>query len=101
MTHYLKDIALSAQKGLIAMITPNMRSVSVGLDQEIIKILFVFDSEISIDDKENMHIISNNIIADYDDLNIEVQSITIPDSDKLYEIPEIYTHRVYHRKEII
>lgn len=99
MTYYIKDIALSAQRALIAMITPNIRVISIGLEQNTIKLLFIFDSEISEDDKENMYLISNKIIADYNDLEIEIQSITVPTNEPLPRVSDIYSRCVFFRKE--
>lgn len=99
MTYYIKDIALSAQKALIAMITPNMRYISVGLEQNTIKLLFVFDNDILEDDRKNISIIVNKIISDYDNLNIETQSITVPANENLPKFSKCYSRCVFYRKE--
>ena len=97
-TNYMKtELRIFAQCALLGAITPNIRKVYIGLIDKTIQLVFVFDGKISENDIDNASCVGTEIVANYNDLLINEQFISIP-PPKDYIMPEDY-FCVYARKE--
>ena len=82
-------ILLSTKKALQGEITQNMRALYVALENFTIKLLFIYNGEITDDDQDNIGYISSLIIADFNEYKIDEKAIRI-DYPNLFSVPQNY-----------
>lgn len=94
----MSDLLYTTQGALLGKITPNMRQIYVGFENDTIKLIYVFDGKITDDDKENVWLIGVDITHDLEFLlDEQLISCSMP---KMY-YPDIGYYCVYGRKEQI
>ena len=58
-------LLLSTQRALLGAVSPALREVSCGWQAKQIKLRFVYDGEISDQDRDAAHIVGAEVIADF------------------------------------
>lgn len=89
MNSVISKILSSTQRALIGEITQNMRAIYVALENDIIKLLFIYNGDITDDDLDNIGYISSLIIADFNEYIIDEKAIRI-DYPDLFIVPQNY-----------
>lgn len=70
-------ILSSTKRALQGEITQNMRALYVALENFTIKLLFIYNGEITDNDQDNIGYISSLIIADFNEYKIDEKAIRI------------------------
>ena len=98
MECYLRTkVLLSVQTALLDEITPNIRGITCGWDDSLITVHCYFQGEISEYDRESMECVATEVIANFPEHKIDIES-------KQLNMPEPLTSYtlsawVYRRKE--
>lgn len=92
-------ILLSTKRALKGEITQNMRALYVTLENFTIKLLFIYNGEITDNDQDNIGYISSLIIADFNEYKIDEKAIRI-DYPKSFMLSKKYV-LVYESQENI
>ena len=94
------SILLTVQKALWGEVTPNLRAVFIGwsdlTDDSSIKLYFVYDGEISDDDKDNGECVTAEVLAIFPDNDVAAEFLQIDYPNK---IPALGNEGIYFRKE--
>ena len=59
------EVLLSVQRALWDVVTPNIRGVAVRIDYPDIVVRFLFDAELSVQDRENVSEAETFVVADF------------------------------------
>ena len=89
MNEIITKILSSTKRALNGETTQNMRAVYVTLENDIIKLLFIYNGDITDDDLDNVGYISSLIIADFNEYLIDEKAIRI-DYPNLFSVPQTY-----------
>lgn len=69
------SVLLSVQTALLGAVSPALRGVTVGWDEKTIKLLCYYDGSISEEDRESMSCVQTEIMADFPELEIELDVV--------------------------
>ncbi len=74
-------ILLSLQVALLGEITPNIRGITCGWSSSLITIHWYFQGEISEDDRESMECVATEVLANFPEhkINIESKRLDLPE----------------------
>lgn len=89
MNEIITKILSSTKRALNGETTQNMRAVYVALENDIIRLLFIYNGDITDDDLGNVGYISSLIIADFNEYLIDEKAIRI-DYPNLFYMPQNY-----------
>lgn len=91
------SIILSVQRALLGEVSPALRGVTVGWNDKSINILCYFDGFISKEDREAMSCVETEVMADFPDLQIDLDVIQcdVPQEMNLLDV------WVYRRREAL
>ncbi len=73
----ISEIKPYLYRALFREITPNMRAIYLGFENNTMKVLYIFDGEISDDDQNNFSCIDTEIVADFPWYQIDEKCIRI------------------------
>jgi hypothetical protein len=90
-------VLLSLQRALLGEVSAFLRGVTCSWDNNQIRILCLFDGEISDDDQESMDCIETEVMADFSDITVSLKSIRLDYPELLNS--QTLTDWVYRRKE--
>ncbi len=91
------EVLLSLQAALLDEITPNIRGITCGWNDSLITIHSYFQGEISEDDRESMECIATEVIANFPEHRIDIESKKLDMLESL--TPYSLSAWVYRRKE--
>ncbi|MCL1471629.1 scaffold protein involved in DNA repair [Argonema antarcticum] len=91
------SVILSVQRALLGEVSPALRGVTVGWDENSIAILCYYDRKISPEDREAMSCVETEVMADFPDLQMDLDVIQcdVPQEMKLLDV------WVYRRSETL
>ena len=69
------SVILSVQRALLGEVSPALRGVTVGWDEKSITILCYYDRKISPEDREAMSCVETEVMADFPQLQIDLDVI--------------------------
>lgn len=88
---------LAFRLALLGEITPNIRGITCGWNEQEVIIKFIFDGVFSEEEQENMDCVATEVIADVPDRNMDVEFLRIDFPEPLQN--HKLTEWVYMRKE--
>jgi len=92
-------LLLSLQRALLGAVSPALREVSCSWEGKQIKLRFVYDGEISEEDRDAAYIVGAEVIADFPaDWDIE-EDIARLDAPAKLALPERNAVLAYRRRE--
>lgn len=90
------SVLLSIQGALVGAITPHLRAVLVGWDEKTIQLYFIYDGDISEEDKEESECAATEVLADFPGNDIKTEHVRCDFPQRLPKLGQIM---VFQRKE--
>lgn len=72
-----EDVLLAIWKALLGQITPNMRAIYIDWDEEVIRLYFFFDGDITEEEREDISCIETEVISQIPDSMYELHCIRL------------------------
>ena len=89
-------VLLSVQKALLGAISSQLRAVTVSWDMHRIDMYFIYDGELSEDDRESAECAATEVLANFPDDHVEAHYVRCDVPDRT---PALGMHVVFRRKE--
>ena len=90
-------VILSVERALLGEVSPTLRGVTVGWEGHSIKLLCYYDGSISEEDRESMSCVQTEVMADFPDLQIELEVVRYDPPKEMKSLGAW----VYRRREAI